>query len=108
MFSVNGTTITMINKDTANIEITVEDHTFVSGDKAYFTVKKSLDVTETLIHKEITTFDGNSFIINLTTTDTDLEPDTYKYDIQLNLSDGRVDTVIGPANFVINKGVTEV
>ena len=38
--------------------------------------------------------------------DSNLEPGTYWYDIQLNLADGRVDTVVGPAKFKIRGGVT--
>lgn len=108
MFTISGNNISMINKDTATIDIAIEGYTFVSGDIAYFTVKKSVDDNVNLIHKKVTEFDGNVVTFFLSTDETNLEPNKYVYDVQLSLADGRVDTVIGPADFVITKGVTEV
>ena len=107
MFKLNGNIISMVNKDTASIQVDITDYVFATGDKAYFTVKKSVTDNVNLIHKEVTEFNGNSVTFNLTSEDTDLEEGTYKYDVQLSLADGRVDTVIGPASFMIIKGVTD-
>ena len=56
--------------------------------------------------KIITEFEGHHFIVSLDKESTNIPPGTYLYDIQLNLADGRVDTIILPTKFTVLGGVT--
>ena len=110
--------ITIINGDTGIIHIQIDNYQLKEGDVLRFTVKSNAHDDEEIIKKDIDTFDtanpdgyfleNGSCIILLKSEDTQLEKaGTYFYDIQVNLSDGRIDTIIGPCKFIINKGVTE-
>ena len=57
--------------------------------------------SETLFH-----FSSYTATFELTSDDTNLEPGTYYYDIQLNGADGSIDTVSGPGKFKVVGGVT--
>lgn len=99
--------ITIVMKDTAAITIKLDNYQLSTGDTVHFTVAAELESADPLISKVLTTFEEDgSCIISLETTDTDLSADTYYYDVQVNLADGRVDTVIGPAKFKVVEGVT--
>lgn len=99
--------ITMIKKDTASLEIALDNYKLTTGDTVILTIARELESQTPLIQKVVTTFkeDGGA-VIDLTSEDTDLDIGTYKYDIQLDLADGRRDTVVGPAKFKIVGGVT--
>ena len=92
--------------DTAFLDITITNYEPVEGDVLYFTVKKDINSAENTIQKKITVFDDNVAKVILSTTDTNIDIDTYIYDIQLSLADGRVNTVILPTTFEIIQGVT--
>lgn len=98
--------ITIVQGDTAIIDLQVNNNTFVEGDKVYLTVKNSVYDTEKVLQKIVATFENNIAKIQLSKTDTNIEIGMYQYDIQLSLLDGRVDTVVGPASFEIIGGVT--
>ncbi|MGG7215407.1 hypothetical protein ACQPUY_17700 [Clostridium nigeriense] len=99
--------IEVIRGDTGILELTLDNYKLKEGDKVYFTVKSSYE-GERLIFKEVTEFtDGKAKFI-LTSQDTDLKIGMYLYDVQCNLADGRVDTVISPAKFKVLGGVTDV
>ncbi len=98
--------MTVVKGDTAIFTVSVDNHTFSKGDTAYFTVRKSVGESPIEIRKVITDFDKNTFKVFLDKNDTDITVGTYLYDIQLNLNDGRVDTVILPTKFTILGGVT--
>lgn len=107
MFTIQSGRIKVIRGDTGIFELSLDNYQLKDGDKAYFTVKENYN-GEALIFKEVTKFkDGKAKFI-LTSMDTDLEPKTYLYDIQCNLSDGRVDTVITPNKFQVLGGITNV
>ena len=99
--------ITMIKKDTASLEIAVDNYTLTSGDRVTLTIDREVENETPLRQIVVTDFtkDGVA-IINLSSQDTDLEIGSYKYDIQINTADGRVDTIVGPARFKVIGGVT--
>ena len=101
--------ITIINGDTGFIHLVVDNYKLVLGDVVRFTVKSNIYDNEEVIAKDYTDFlEDGSCIIEFESQDTrDLDAGTYYYDVQVSLSDGRVDTIIGPCKLVINKGVTE-
>ena len=101
--------ITIINGDTGIIHIQIDNYQLKEGDVLRFTVKSNVYDNEEVICKEYTEFlEDGSCILILDSEDTQkLDAGTYYYDVQVNLADGRVDTIIGPCKLVINKGVTE-
>lgn len=110
MFIVNpmDNRIKVIQGDTGILDLSLYNYNLQDGDKVYFTVKKDYTTEETLIFKEVNKFiDGKAKFI-FTVEDTNLEVGTYLYDVQCNLIDGRVDTVITPAKFQVLGGVTDV
>ena len=98
--------IHMIQGDTAIFAFRLDNYTLQSGDCVFFTLKKNLSDPSPVIQKSITAFEDGSCRISLTAADTDLPCGDYVYDVQCNLADGRVDTVIGPCYFHIIGGVT--
>ena len=107
MIKIENNNITIVKKDTAAITIQLDNYQLGAGDVVRFTVAAELESPNPLISKTISDFEvDGSCIISLTTEDTNLDADTYYYDVQVNLADGRVDTIIGPAKFKIVEGVT--
>ena len=101
--------ITIINGDTGIIHIQIDNYQLKEGDVLRFTVKRNLSDNDEEIFKEYVEFEEDgSCILILDSEDTQgLGAGTYYYDVQVSLADGRVDTIIGPAKLIINKGVTE-
>ena len=99
--------ITIIRKDTASLEIALDNYQLTDGDTVYFTIAREVEQETPLVQIVVTRFtrEGGA-IITLTSEHTNLDVGTYKYDIQLDLRDGRRDTVIGPAKFKVIGGVT--
>lgn len=99
--------ITIIKKDTASLDILLDNYTLTDGDRVTLTIDREVEQETPIKQIIVTNFnEEGGAIINLTSEDTDLEIGTYKYDIQINTADGRVDTVIGPAKFKVIGGVT--
>ena len=99
--------ITIIKKDTASLEIALDNYKLTDGDRVTFTIAKEVEQETPLVQIIVTSFtEEGGAIINLTSENTNLDVDTYKYDIQLDLADGRRDTIIGPAKFKVVGGVT--
>lgn len=108
MFRIEDRTIYITKGDTALILFKVQDYILKPGDTVKFTVKKNITSSLISIQKVITQFTEEGNVrIQLSDSDTDLIPGKYYYDIQLNLIDGRVDTVITPSIFMVEKGVTD-
>ena len=97
--------ISMVAKDTGDFVISLDNYLLADGDIVYFTVNTDLEKENPLISKEVKEFVDNKAVIRLTTEDTNLAVGTYYYDIQINTTDGRVDTILGPAKFKITGGV---
>lgn len=98
--------MTIVQGDTAIFTVNVDNYVFNKHDVAYFTIKKSIKDNEVVIQKRITEFKDNSFKVFLDSKDTNVPVDVYLYDIQLSLSDGRVDTIILPTKFTVIGGIT--
>ena len=98
-------TFSIIAKDTGDFIVSFDNYLLDEGDTVYFTVNDGLEKTNPKIQKVITEFVDNKAVIRLTTTDTDLPIGKYYYDIEVDTTDGRVDTVIGPARFKVLGGV---
>lgn len=98
--------ISMIVKDTGNLTLGVKNYVLDDGDEVVFTINSKREDENPIVQKSITTFTDGKAIISLTKEDTDVEPGEYMYDIQVNTADGRVDTVVGPAKFKFEGGIT--
>lgn len=103
--TIYGTTISMTRGDTLNVMLKLtfsddQDYVYTEGDSCYFAVKKTYNSDEPyLIHKEI---DLQTGLLHLDPSDTsDIPYGDYKYDIQVTLNDGTVDTVIPRATFTL-------
>lgn len=110
MFTVNlfDNRIKVVQGDTGVLDLSLENYKLQEGDKAYFTVKKDYTAKEALIFKEVTKFvDGKAKFV-FDKDDTNLDVGTYVYDVQCNLADGRIDTVITASKFQVLGGVTDV
>lgn len=105
-FDSDTNTMKMIAKDTGDFVVAFDNYLLDTGDEVIFTVNSDYDKEPALIQKRITEFNEHTAVIHITTEDSDLEPGSYMYDIQLNTADGRVDTVLGPAKFKIMGGIT--
>lgn len=109
MYSIDADTqkITVIAKDTMAVNFSLDDYVLSEGDVVYFTVASKLEQETPELQKVITTFnEAGEASIKLESKDTDLPVGTYYYDIQVNTKTGLIDTVVGPAKFVVKGGVT--
>lgn len=107
MFYLEGNEINITRGDTALIDFTLDNHEFVAGDVVYFSVKRSPKDNNYIINKEIREFNGNKAIIKLLSEDTRIPKGKYWYDIQCNLADGRVDTVVNKERFIVLEDVND-
>ena len=98
--------ISMIVKDTGSLTLNVENYVLNEGDEVVFTVNKVREDEHPLIQKRVSVFNDGKATIQLSVEDTNVEPGDYLYDIQVNGADGRVDTVVGPAKFKFEGGIT--
>ncbi len=116
MFEVTDTKIMITRGDSGAAELILKrkkDHTIyepVQGDSIIFAVKSKLNAARTeyieekpLVSKEISVSD---MTLRLDPADTKgLKFGSYYYDVEVTLSDGRVDTVINNAPFIVLPGV---
>lgn len=107
MFSISYGVIKVIQGDTGIFDLTLDNYTLKEGDKVYFTVKEDYN-SAPMIFKEVDEFEDGRAKFILTSKDTNIEVGTYLYDVQCNLADGRVDTVITPNQFQVIGGITSV
>lgn len=108
MLHFNNSTkkINMIVKDTGALALNILNYELNEGDEVVFTINSGLEIETPIVQKRITEFVNGIAIVQLTAQDTDVEPGDYLYDVQVNCADGRVDTVLGPAKFKFEGGVT--
>ena len=106
MFKIENNTITVIQGDTGVLTFKLADYKLKAGDVVKLTVKENYK-SEAVIRKEVLDFEDGAAKIVFSHIDTDVEPKTYLYDIQVNLADGRVDTVVAPSKFKVLGGITE-
>ena len=98
--------ISMIVKDTGSLTVNIDNYTLNEGDEVVLTVNKTREDEHPLIQKRVSVFNDGQAIIQFTVEDTNVQPGDYLYDIQVNGADGRVDTVVGPAKFKFEGGIT--
>lgn len=114
MFRATNNSITMINGDTADITIVVEDYVAAENDKLYFGVKNNINAVDYVLFKEVgyeslQPGTNNTFIVSITSDESNsMGIGTFTYDVQLERPDyNSVDTIIWPSSFTIQKGVVE-
>ena len=108
--TVTGNSLAMVRGDTEAITVSLTEDgvakPLTTGDTVYMTVKRSVNKTEKVLQKIITAFTDGKALISIAPTDTaDLSFGDYVYDIQINLSDGTVKTVVS-STFTIMPEVT--
>ena len=96
----------VVQGDTASFNISVDNYSFVEGDKVYFTVKKDMQDSKYVIQKIANSFEDNIVKFNLNPSDTNIDIGDYIYDIQVSLINGVVDTIVLPSKFEVIGGVT--
>lgn len=108
MFNIEtySNTMSIIKKDTASFVVSLDNYELKDGDKVTFTVAAELEQEKPLIQKTIVSFEDGVATIALDSKDTNLNIGSYWYDIQVDLATGVCDTIIGPARFIIEGGVT--
>lgn len=108
MFDVNGSKIVMTRGDTVRLTVQILDsegnpYEPASEDKLRFAIKKRYKDPEPIFVKNIPT-DTMELVIEPEDTKT-MEFGSYKYDIELTMSDGTVSTVIPRSDFVVQEEV---
>ena len=110
---ITGTKIYMTRGDTESLTVEVigSDGILIplteGTDIIYFTVKKSVHVTQILLQKIITTFTDGRAEIFLEQGDTkDLSYGIYIYDVQWNRGTSAVSTIIKKSTFMVGEEVT--
>ena len=107
MFSVEGNIINVTKGDTGVINLALDNYKLQEGDKVTLTVKQNINDSVYVLQKVVTEFEDGTAKIMLSSSDTNIEPIKYVYDIQVDLADGRVQTVVIPSTFKVLKGVTD-
>lgn len=115
MFRASNNNITMINGDTADINIIVEDYIIAPDDKLYFGVKNSLNSVDYILFKEVG-YDSllpgtnNTLVVSISSEESNsMGIGTFTYDVELyRAAENKRDTIIWPSTFTIQKGVVEV
>ena len=108
MLYIEGNTIRLTRGDTAYLTVPIitelnEEYVMTSGDTMSFSVKRKEGDDEYLFQKVV----AGSNTIHIEPSDThDLAFGKYKYDVQVDLANGDVFTVIEPNTFEIMKEVT--
>lgn len=114
MYQIEGTTIRLTRGDSLAIQLQLmqgdEEYTPQEGDSIKFGLKSKLNAAKTafieqtpLVEKTISIDD---MMLRLAPEDTKSLPfGNYSYDIEVTLSDGRVDTVISNAYFILKPEV---
>jgi hypothetical protein len=107
MRKFNGLEIELTRGDSVRFKVTFAGRTLPEGSIALFTVKKSPRAEETAIEKRMAINSDGSVQIGLSSSDTDLKPRTYFWDIRvlIPLGDGtfEVKTPMEYAAFTITE-----
>ncbi len=109
MFSVSNNNISLIRGDSGVFELALQDvdgnaAELAAGDVLTFTVRRVAASPIVVIQKQI---DSADMQIKLEPADTEgLRFGAYVYDVELRRSDGFVDTVIAPHEFLLLEEVT--
>lgn len=103
MYSINATTITLTKGDSFYCQLTLTkggtEYELEEGDAIVFGLKKKCSDETMLVSKQIPT---DTLILHLDPADTGALPvGDYVYDIEVQLANGDIDTVINRARFTI-------
>lgn len=80
---------------------------FSEGDTLTFTVKRTAK-DPVLIQKTVTSFSSGVAQFRIDPIDTaNLDFGIYRFDVQAKSSAGDVDTLVGPANFIVGEEITD-
>lgn len=107
MFNIEGNSITITAGDSAIITVAIEGYELVTGDTLSMSVKKNINDPEYVFQKMVEDFEEGKAKIYLTPEDTIRLNGKYVYDIQVDLLDNRVQTIVPPSTFKVVKGVTD-
>ena len=105
---IKNNVIRLTKGDTLSTKITItdingEEYIPTEEDKIRFALKKDYSDKKVLVVKDIP---YDTMILRLESADTkSLEPGEYRYDIEITLSDGTVDTFIDRQKFIITEEV---
>lgn len=106
MFTIRNNVITIIRGDTGKFTINILDihksaYSLEPGDSILFTVKKDTsDTAEILIQKS-----GTEIVLEPSDTK-EIPYGVYKYDVEVTLANGDVNTIIPASDFIIMGEVT--
>ena len=108
--TVSGNRLIMTRGDSEAITVSLTEdgvaRPLVAGDTVYFTVKRTPNNVEKMLQKVVTTFTDGIALISIAPSDTaSMAFADYAYDIQINLANGTVKTVVSSA-FTILPEVT--
>lgn len=107
MFQINkNNNNRIIQGDTAMLDLYFDNYDLQKLDRVYLTIKRQLSDSKFAAPKVINTYESGGCKIQITSSDTNLPCGEYAYDIQCNLTDRKIDTVIGPCYFYILGGIT--
>ena len=76
-------TMTIVKKDTASFDVSLENYVLTEGDTVTFTIAKEVEQEEPVLQVIVNEFNSGVATVRLTTTDTNIEIGDYKYDIQI-------------------------
>lgn len=108
MLYINDNNIRLTRGDTAYLTVPIitasnEEYHMQSDDTLTFSVKKNESSEEYVLQKVV----KGANAIHIEPSDTSILPfGKYKYDVQINLNNGDVYTVIEPSTFELMKEVT--
>lgn len=87
--------ISIIRGDTVALSFKTTNYDLEQGDTVTFTVARNYDDEEPIISKIVSEInEKHEALISLSPTETEIPVGIYVYDIQVDLSDGRRETVI--------------
>ncbi len=100
--------ITLTKGDSIALNFKTTNYDLTDGDKVTFSVAKNYNDEEPVITKEITTINEQNHSVNiqLSPEDTEIPIGVYVYDIQVDLSDGRRETVVS-SKLIVKGEVTK-
>lgn len=88
--------ITITRGDSLALTFKTTNYDLIDGDKVTFSVAKTYEDEEPTITKEITSINEQNHSVNiqLSPSETEIPTGIYVYDIQVDLHDGRRETVV--------------
>lgn len=108
MLNIDGLDISVSRGDTGTITITLTGDVPADGTTALFTVRKSVDMTDSAVLEKELTVSSGQVVIDLSSSDTDIPWFAYCWDLRLIYENGDVFTPFAPAVFEVCEVVGDV